>query len=151
VDGSTALPPPLGMDTTSRQGSVDVASDFSPPRRESIPSLIHMRNTTNTQERLTALRRLRDTSRTLPQTEASTASRQTVTSRLRDRFRIRTTRAREPSVGGTEERTGGLEATRHDPLFMLSGLPTPPPPHRQYNAGELRPLREVYRFGRRRS
>jgi hypothetical protein len=150
-DGSTALPPPLGMDTTGRRASVDVANDFSPPRRESIPSLIHMRNTTNIQERLTALRHLRDTSRALPQTEASTASRQTVTSRLRDRFRIRTTRARESSVDDTEERMGGSEAPRHDPLFVLSGLPTPPPPRRQYNPAELRPLREVYRFGRRRS
>jgi hypothetical protein len=150
-DRSNSLPPPLGMDTTGRQPSVDAANDFGPPRRESIPSLIHMRNATNTQERIAALRHLRDTSRTLPQGEASTASRQSVTARLRDRFRIRTTRAREPSVDDTEERRGGLEAIRHDPLFVLSGLPTPAPPRQQNNAAELRPLREVYRFRRRRS
>jgi hypothetical protein len=150
-DGSTAHPPPLGMDTASRQPSVDVANDFSPPRRESIPSLIHMRNATDTQERIAALRHLRNTSRTLPQGEASTASRQSVTSRLRDRFRIRTTRAREPSVDDAEERMEGLEVTRHDPLFVLSGLPTPAAPGRRNSAAELRPLREVYRFGRRRS
>jgi hypothetical protein len=139
------------MDTTGRQASVDTANDCGPTRRESIPSLIHMRNATNSQERIAALRHLRDTSRTLPQAEASTASRQSVTSRLRDRFRIRTTRAREPSVDDTEERTGELEATRHDPFFVLSGLPTPAPPRQQYNPAELRPLREVYRFRRRRS
>jgi hypothetical protein len=150
-DGSSALPPPLGMDTPGRPASVDATNDFGPPRRESMPSLIHMRNATNAQERIAALRHLRDTSRTLPQTETSTASRQSVTSRLRDRFRIRTTRAREPSVDDTEEQMGGSEATRHDPLFALSGLPTPPQPRGQHHAAELRPLREVYRFRRRRS
>lgn len=149
-DGTAALPPPLGMDVTDRQPAVDVASDFGPGRRDSMPSLIHMRDTTNPQERIAALRHLRNASRLLPQSEASTASRQTVTSRLRDRFRIRTTRAREPSVDDTEEERRGSDARRLNPL-ILTGLPMPGAPAPGSAAAELRPLREVYRFGRRRS
>jgi Ring finger domain len=145
-DGNAALPPPLGMD----QPPVDIANDFGPVRRESMPSLIHMRNATNPQERIAALRHLRNASRMLPQGDASTASRQSVTSRLRDRFRIRTTRAREPSVDDTEEERRDPEVRRLNPL-ILTGIPMPAAPAQGSAAAELRPLREVYRFGRRRS
>ena len=148
-DGTAILPPPLGLDETGRQASVDVANDFSPDRRESMPSLIHMRNATNAHDRIAALRHLRNSSRMLPQGEASTASQQSVTSRLRDRFRVRTTRAREASVDDIEAERRGSEARRVNPL-VLTGLPisAAPPPSRA--ASELRPLREVYRLGRRR-
>jgi hypothetical protein len=149
-DDTAALPPPLGMDATGRQQSVDVATDFSPARRESMPSLIHMRNASSPQERIAALRHLRNASRMHPQGEASTASRQSVTSRLRDRFRVRTTRAREPSVDDTEEERRTSDARRLNPL-ILTGLPMPAAPALGASAYELRPLREVYRFGRRRS
>ena len=149
-DGTAALPPPLGMDATDRQPSVDVANDFGPDRRESMPSLIHMRNATNAQDRIAALRHLRNASRMLPQGEASTASRQSVTSRLRDRFRVRTTRAREPSGDEIEEERPAPEIIRLNPL-VLTGLPLPAAPPPSGATSELRPLREVYRFRRRRS
>jgi hypothetical protein len=145
-DGNAALPPPLAMDDPS----VDIANDFGPARRDSMPSLIHMRNVSNPQERIAALRHLRNTSRTLPRGEASTASRQSVTSRLRDRFRIRTTRAREASVDDTPEDRRASEVLRLNPL-ILTGVPLPAVPDRGSGVAELRPLREVYRFGRRRS
>jgi hypothetical protein len=144
--GSPALPPPLGMD----QPSADMASDLGPAGHNSIPSLIHMRNATNPQERIAALRHLRNASRLLPQGEASTASRQSVTSRLRDRFRIRTTRAREASVddSGGERRASDV---RHLNPLILTGVPMPAAPTQRNPAAELRPLREVYRFRRRQS
>ena len=148
-DGSGALPPPLVLDATGRQASVDVANDFGPDRRESMPSLIHMRNATNAHDRIMALRNLRNASRMLPQGEASTASQQSLSSRLRDRFRIRTTRAREPSVDDAEEERRFPESRRLNPL-ILTGIPMPASPPPSNPASELRPLREVYRFGRRR-
>jgi hypothetical protein len=145
-DGNAALPPPLGMD----EPSVDIADDFGPARRDSMPSLIRMRDASNPQERIAALRHLRNTSRTLPQGEVSMASRQGVTSRLLDRFRVRTTRAREPSAGGTQEDRHTPEVLRLNPL-ILTGTPLPATQARGGTASELRPLRDVYRFGRRRS
>ena len=148
-DGTAVLPPPLGLDETGRQASVDVANDFGPDRRESMPSLIHMRNATNAHDRIAALRHLRNSSRMLPQGESSTASQQSVTSRLRDRFRIRTTRAREASVDDIVAERRGSEARRLNPL-VLTGLPISAAPPPSSAATELRPLRDVYRFGRRR-
>jgi hypothetical protein len=145
-DGSAALPPPLGMD----QPSADIASDFGPSRRDSMPSWIHMRNATNPEERIAALRHLRNTSRMLPQGEASAASGQSVTSRLRDRFRIRTTRAREPSVDDIGEERRASDVRHLNPL-ILTGVPMPAAPSQRNAAAELRPLREVYRFRRRQS
>lgn len=142
-DGNAALPPPL-------EPSVDIADDFGPARRDSMPSLIHMRDASNPQERIAALRHLRNTSRTLPQGEVSMASRQSVTSRLLDRFRVRTTRAREPSAVDTQEERHTPEVLRLNPL-ILTGTPLPATQARGGAASELRPLRDVYRFGKRRS
>lgn len=145
-DGNAALPPPLGMN----RPSAEMANDFGPARRDSMPSLRHMRNATSPQERIAALRHLRNASRLQPQGEASTASRQSVTSRLRDRFRIRTTRAREPTVDEPGEERPRSELRRLNPL-ILTGIPMPATPARGSAAAELRPLRDVYRFGRWRS
>jgi hypothetical protein len=147
-DGNAALPPPLGMDDPS----VETANGFGRARRNSMPSLTHMRNASNPQERIAALRHLRDASRTLPQREASTVSRHSVTSRLRDRFRIRTTRARASSVDDMQEDRRASGVLQLNPL-ILTGLPLPAVPGGGAGAGaaELRPLREVYRVRRRRS
>lgn len=140
-EGAAALSPPLD---TERQQSVDVANDFSPARSASMPSLIHMRNSTNLEERIAALRRLRNATRDSAVPEGGHEHRQGVTSRLRDRFRIRTTRAREPSgpVGDAD-----ADAERWQNAGTISALPiqgsSAPGPT------ELRPLREVYRLGRR--
>ena len=138
ADGEAPLSPPL---ETDRQAS----ADFGPARNASIPSLIHMRNAGSREERIAALRRLRNATRNSSTSEVAgvgAEQRQTVTSRLRDRFRIRTTRAREPSVA--EERP---LAERRPSAAAISSLPTTGAATPA--AAELRPLREVYRIGRR--
>ena len=157
------LPPPLG----EQERSDSVATAFGPERRESMPSLIHMRNAGTREERIAALRRLRAATLNQRIDEGDTEQRQGRASRLRDRFHIRTTRAVARSVAASNANTAASRAAEAPPprrgsyqlgphvgsgmhgaaaLSMLhtTGPATPA-------ATQLRPLRDVYRFGRRSS
>ena len=157
------LPPPLG----EQERSDSVATAFGPERRESIPSLIHMRNAGTQEERIAALRRLRVATLNQRTDEGDTEQRQGRASRLRDRFHIRTTRAVARSVAASNANTAASRSAEAPPprrssyqlgphvglgmqgAAALSMLPTVGPASPA--STQLRPLREVYRFGRRTS
>ena len=89
----TALPPPLEVGNSLRNDSF--ASAFIPSRRrDTIASIINMRDMPR-EERIAALRRLRAERSATGRRESATepeVDRRGLSSRLRERFRIRTTR-----------------------------------------------------------
>ena len=167
------LPPPLTGEE-QRQASLasPVGSAFGPEGRDAIPGLVHMRRSSvarlSREDRIAALRRIRMENRiqnsSAADVEQDRETRQSIATRLKERFRVGTARVESsaPSTGAdpSSSDSGNAAANADSRTGSATVVATPARPSHSIAAsthratagvGELRPLREVYRlaFGQR--